>query len=387
MASSIDPPRPPHAPVARVRAEAALQQQNWLLAAPGTALADASGLAHPAGASPQPPGAAAAAPGERLTLSAQAQVATALSTSALATASAGTARAASGVIGPHALASAPVPMPAQAPGPAASDGGGAPARAGGVAVQWPAQGVDAPLLRLFNALVQQVAASTGPAPRVLVAQPWPPGTGLPGDTGDAGDAGGAQGAGGTASPAMPALQIWRVAQGSLHTPDGVRGFTLTLRLPSGSAAFGAPAAAVAPAMPAAPPVPGAPAGLTAGFAGPMQALAPGVFALVLQSPGAAGQRTSALLSLELAPLPGSAAAAVVYGREPLQVRADPWLAMAALHASGQWRAEEEDDAHRRGDSLCRTPGCPYQGRAACVQPFCLALRVQPAPPGAPAAAA
>ena len=34
MASSIDPPRPPLAPAVRVLAEAALQRQNWLLAAP-----------------------------------------------------------------------------------------------------------------------------------------------------------------------------------------------------------------------------------------------------------------------------------------------------------------------------------------------------------------
>ena len=74
------------------------------------------------------------------------------------------------------------------------------------------------------------------------------------------------------------------------------------------------------------------------------------------------------------------AAAVVYGRDPLQARTDPWLALAALQASGQSRVQEHD---RAAEPPCSAPGCPYEGRAPCVQPFCLALRVQPAPLAAP----
>lgn len=380
MAHSIDPPRPPLAPVARLLAEAAQQRQSALLgaaggpaaAAPAGASVDAPG--HLPGAQPLPPTAPAASPapatqGERLSLSEQARQ----GLQGLQTAPGrAAAQAAQAALLPAAAAGAPrtqAPAAAQGQAPASSTGGapGRAAVAATVAAQWPAQGVSAPLLRLLNTLVQQVAAPTGPAPRVLAAQPWPPGLGLPGV--EAGAAGGG-------APALPALQIWRVAQGSLHTPEGTRGFTLTLRLPQPAGM----AAALMPALPSA-----APVALSAGFAGPLQALAPGLFALVLQGPGAAGQRSSALLSLELAPAPG--AAAVVYGRDPLQARADPWLAMAALQASGQWRAEEEDDAHRRGASLCRTPGCPYEDRAPCAQPFCLALRVQPAPPAPPTAPA
>ena len=258
--------------------------------------------------------------------------------------------------GSMALAKGPVAQRAQpqaAPGAGGARemaGDGASPRAVALPTQWPAQGVGAPLLRLLNTLVQQASTPGGPAPRVLVAQPWPDGM---------------ESAPGAA--ALPALQTWRVAQGTVYTPEGARGVTLTLRLPLAG-------------MPAQAPAPVAPAGLSVGFAGPLQALAPGLFALVLQGLGAAGQRTSALLSLELAPAPG--AAAVVYGRDLLQARADPWLALAALQASGQWRTEE-DAAHRTGEPPCSTAGCPYEGRAPCVQPFCLALRVQPAAPAAP----
>ena len=37
--------------------------------------------------------------------------------------------------------------------------------------------------------------------------------------------------------------------------------------------------------------------------------------------------------------------------------------------------------------LCDTPDCPYLGRAACVQPFCAALRVVPQVGAAPAVGA
>ena len=351
MASSIDPPRPPLAPTVRVLAEAALQRQNWLLAAPA---APTPAGAAPAGSAPTdappvpfspnllptalPPMPAVPAGRERVSLSDQARQ----GLQAMAGGAVAPSRAAAASHGPAALSA-----------DAVADEG-AFARAAAIPAPWPAQGVGAPLLRLLNTLVQQLGPAGGAAPRVLAAQPWPAGTD--------------PAAGGTG---LPALQIARVAQGMVYTPDGARGFTLTLRLP-------------AAAMPALPSAPTAPAALSVGFAGPPQALAPGLFALVLQGPGAAGQRTSGWLSLDLAPAPG--AAAVVYGRDPLQARTDPWLALAALQASGQLPKDEERVREHEAQ-LCQSQGCPYAGRAPCEQPFCLALRtvlpaeaVDPEPP-------
>jgi len=45
-----------------------------------------------------------------------------------------------------------------------------------------------------------------------------------------------------------------------------------------------------------------------------------------------------------------------------------------LQASGHL-PRDEDLARDREADLCQTPGCPYAGRAACPQPFCLAMRV------------
>ena len=54
-------------------------------------------------------------------------------------------------------------------------------------------------------------------------------------------------------------------------------------------------------------------------------------------------------------------------------RLDPWTQMAVLQASGQ--VPREDERARNGASdLCDTVGCPYAARAACVQPFCMAMR-------------
>ena len=109
--------------------------------------------------------------------------------------------------------------------------------------------------------------------------------------------------------------------------------------------------------------------LAALFAGKPQALQSGTWALVLQSTEPAAVRTSALLALEFAPL----VQPPVYGRELLHARQDPWLQMAVLQASGQ--VPREDERARNGASgLCETVGCPYAARAACEQPFCLALR-------------
>ena len=58
-----------------------------------------------------------------------------------------------------------------------------------------------------------------------------------------------------------------------------------------------------------------------------------------------------------------AAASVVYGRDQLQARNDPWLQMLALQASGYGRDEEEADQRRRA-----RPGCPMRPCAP-EQPF------------------
>lgn len=216
---------------------------------------------------------------------------------------------------------------------------------------------------LLDALVQQL---TPAAPqRVVVAQPW--GHVYGGD------------AGLPAEADLPPLQTWLVGQGQVLTEQGARSFTATLRVPA-AWLQGLPQAASSLAeQPAAPDS----SALQAAFAGRAQALAGGVFALVLQPGGgvhgAGGTSTSALLSLELAPWAGAlgGAGALVYGRDQLQTRNDPWLQMLALQASGYGREEEEADQRRRARGHCDAPGCPYAGRAPCEQPFCLAQRVVP----------
>ncbi|GKT13218.1 Fe-S oxidoreductase [Acidovorax sp. SUPP2522] len=355
MSASIDPPRAPLAPVARVLAEAALQRQNTLLGVDASgvpAAGGADGGTPVPGALPLPPTAQRPplpAPADRVSISPQARQ----SLEGAATGPAGAASAARvAVPGPGGPATA---------APAAGRSGAAPAP-GAAAVQglpWPASGVGAPLRQMLGALLQQLTAPTGRPQQVAVAQPWPAAL--------------AQGA----ADDLPPLQTWLARQGVVETADGPRGYALTLRVPAAwllqqqpsvGAAGGSPAPAGAgPAVPgeASPPLV---------FAGRPQALQSGLFALVLQSgEGVAASRTSALLALDLAP--HAQAAAVVYGRDMLALqRSDPWLQMAALQASG-WRPED-DEAGRSGQGeACDTAGCPYAGRAPCVQPFCVALRV------------
>lgn len=256
-----------------------------------------------------------------------------------------------------------LPGGASAKNPAAS---AAPSRVSGTA--WPTSGLGAPLLRMVSALVAQVTAQAGVPQRVVAAQPWPIGMAQALESGALDDD-------------QPPLQTWLVRQGVVLTPEGQRGMALTLRAP-------VPWLAAQPATAAAA---GAPQANTAGalqvpFAGGGQALQSGVMALVLQGMDAAAPRTSALLVLDMQPQ----LAAAVYGREMLQQattgRLDPWTQMAVLQASGQ--VPREDERARNGASgLCETVGCPYAARAACEQPFCLAMRgvlppepVGPVPP-------
>ena len=157
------------------------------------------------------------------------------------------------------------------------------------------------------------------------------------------------------------MKNWLVRQGSVLTPEGARGFSLTLRVPAAWLQAQSPSLAAAPAATA------SAAPLQAAFAGPPQALQSGVVALVLQGTEPAAARTSALLVMDFQPQQ----AAQVYGRD-MQMRLDPWVQMAALQASGQV-PREEDKARSGEHGLCHTPGCPYAGRAECEQPFCLAL--------------
>jgi hypothetical protein len=209
---------------------------------------------------------------------------------------------------------------------------------------------------MVRALVEQLTAGSGAPQRVVAAQPWP--VGLAQDLER-----------GALDADTQPLQTWLVRQGAVLTPEGARSFALTLRVPVPWIASLQPAPA--PATPVAA-GPSAAVPLQVPFAGPAQALQSGVLALVLQGADAAAPRTSALLVLDFQPQ----LAATVYGRDMLQQangRLDPWTQMAVLQASGQV-PREEDRARNGASGLCETVGCPYAARAACVQPFCLAMR-------------
>lgn len=227
----------------------------------------------------------------------------------------------------------------------------------------PATGVPAPVRQLVQQLVNQLTAPVLPL-RVLSLQPWTPALVRSLDAVTAADSASSPAAP-PADEGLPVLQTWLVQQGVVHTPDGPRGFALTLRLPLAWVQAQSPV--VPPGLPA--PLAAAPAPLV--FADRAQALPSMPLALVVQNAAAEGPaaRTNALLLLEFPPL----AQAAVYGREVATPRLDPWVQMALLQASGQLAVEEEH-ARRRAQALCDTPGCPYLGRATCVQPFCSAMR-------------
>lgn len=249
---------------------------------------------------------------------------------------------------------APLPLPTSAPAAAAP---AAPSVAGATA--WPVSGLGAPLMRMVSALVQQITVGSGASQRVVSAQPWPMGLAQALENGSL-DAG------------QPPLQTWLVRQGTAQTPEGPRGFALTLRVPVPWLAAQAPSTPSAAAAGSVPPSAGPMASLQVPFAGSGQALQSGVVALVLQGMEPSSPRTSALLVLDFQP----PLAAAVYGRDMLQQatgRLDPWTQMAVLQASGQVPREEEK-ARNGASGLCEAVGCPYAARAACVQPFCLAMR-------------
>lgn len=315
MAGNLDlPPSPVPRNTLLALAEAALQRSNSPLGATG---ATEAGHA----AAPQPPAQ------DQFSLSREARQR--MATDALNTG------AASGAARPTANARAPAPT-------------------------LPATGVRAPVDRLVAQLLHQLTAPILPL-RVLSMQAWTPAlvqwleeatAQAPGLAGDEG---------------LPVLQTWLVQQGVVHTPDGPRGFALTLRLPL------AWVEAQARSMPPGPSAgtAGAPTATPLVFGDRAQALPSMPLALVVQNAAAEGpaSRTNALLVLEFQPL----AQAGVYGREVATPRLDPWVQMALLQASGQLAVEEEQ-GRRRAQALCDTAACPYVGRASCVQPFCSAMR-------------
>ena len=368
MALPIDPSRSALPPVAQFLAEAALQRQSSLLgldkpgAVPAPIPADAS-APPPSATSPSPPAGPLPAPADKASISAQAREQLGAGFDprrAAAVGAAQSARAGGALRAP----SAP-PLPTGAPaGAGASTGAGVTSgtsAASGAA--WPATGLAAPLMRWVSALVQQVTAGSGAPQRVVSAQPWPMGLAQALESG-------------ALDSEQPPLQTWLVHQGTAQTPEGPRGFALTLRVPVPWLAAQAPPAAGASLSAGALQLP-----FTGNLAGGAQTLQSGVVALVLQGADAAAPRTSALLVLDFQPQ----LAATVYGRDMLQQatgRLDPWTQMAVLQASGQ--LPREDDRARNGASgLCETVGCPYAARAECVQPFCMALRgvVPPEPVG------
>ena len=385
MSTPLDPLAGPPPNLAQKLAEAALQRQNALLglgkeaAAPApmappsstTATASVPPVPTPSLLPPAPPPlplGASPAPREQVSVSAQARQS--LLESAQQRPQAGQAmQGGAGALVPRAApgtpSSLPLPEGADSHQPTAQT----PSRPGHIPALpvWPTGPVPAPLRHLVQQLVQQLTSQLWPQ-RVQVAQPWP--TPLL-----------AQLEGQEAAPGMPSLLTWLVRQGVVQTEQGARSFTATLRVPaSWLAQQPTPPASDAAASAQASPLSGP---LNAAFAGKAQALQTGSWALLLQSAGAPGQRTSALLTLDFQPL----AAPTLYGRELLHVRNDPWLLMAALQASGHV-PQEEELVREREAQLCQSPQCPYAGRAPCEQPFCLAQRtVLPSTPATPAGAA
>lgn len=185
------------------------------------------------------------------------------------------------------------------------------------------------------------------------------------------------------TPRLPQLQNWLVQQGMLVTPQGERGFSLTLQVPAAWAqAVGAASTQAVQGQGLALHLPVADLG----------ALSSGPLALVLQpqsSAAATPLASSALLWLELQPIAATSAQATpaqMAGQmaglpltmpapalaqevqQLLQNKSDPWLMMAAAQAANALPVPRRNSEHR--SHLCSTEGCQYQGQAPCAQPFC-----------------
>ena len=361
MSLPIGPSKPPTPPVAQFLAEAALQRQTQLLGLDKGGAAPAAPHDPPNPAAPVPLPAGAPAPAERVSISAEAREQSQpqpLAREGAGGAASGRASSlASGATGPATGRGVPA---ASATGAAAAPAARATSALGPSA--WPTQGAAPAVQQLAQGVLSGLMAGSAPA-SVRTVQEWPAALAravvaesLPGGEGRQGGVG-------------MALAVWRVTQGEVQAADGARGMTVTLRVPA--AALDALEQA---ARQGRLPDPGKP--LIVPFEGRAASLQSGALALVLQTPAGPGGpalRMSALLEMDLQPWAAVAPQAMVYAREQLQPRLDPWLQMAALQASGQLPRDEEHAAAAAAP-LCATPGCPYAGRAACEQPFCVVLR-------------
>ena len=190
------------------------------------------------------------------------------------------------------------------------------------------------------------------------------------------------------APRLPLLQNWLVQQGTLVTPQGDRGFSLTLQVPAAWAQTVGGAVPSPSLSPSASPAQGM-AALRLPVA-ELSALTSVPLALVLQPQGpaagaASGLATSALLWLELQPVSAAAAqstpaqlaglplampapALAQEVQQLLQNKSDPWLMMAAAQAANALPMPRRNSEHR--SHLCMKEGCQYQGQAPCAQPFC-----------------
>ena len=245
-------------------------------------------------------------------------------------------------------------------------------------------------LALMQALVQAASAQSGSASPSLIApsSALQTAAALSPTAAAALEQAGRSPAVATTTPRLPLLQNWLVQQGTLVTPQGERGFSLTLQVPAAWAQVVGGAMPSPSLSPSASPAQGmAPMRLPVAE---LSALSSGPLAMVLQPQGPAagatsGLATSALLWLELQPISAAAAqstpaqlaglplampapALAQEVQQLLQNKSDPWLMMAAAQAANALPIPRRNSEHR--SHLCMTEGCQYQGQAPCAQPFC-----------------
>ena len=245
-------------------------------------------------------------------------------------------------------------------------------------------------LALMQALVQAASAQSGSASPSLIApsSALQTAAALSPTAAAALEQAGRSPADATTAPRLPLLQNWLVQQGTLVTPQGERGFSLTLQVPAAWAQVVGGAMPSPSLSPSASPAQGmAPMRLPVAE---LSALSSGPLAMVLQPQGPAagatsGLATSALLWLELQPVSAAAAqstpaqlaglplampapALAQEVQQLLQNKSDPWLMMAAAQAANALPIPRRNSEHR--SHLCMTEGCQYQGQAPCAQPFC-----------------
>ncbi|HEX5805805.1 MAG TPA: hypothetical protein VFY31_05660 [Macromonas sp.] len=223
---------------------------------------------------------------------------------------------------------------------------------------WPVATLDKPTQALLDTLLHAAPASGAPGAKLLGAQPWP--QTLVQHIVNAAAEHSAN------TPHADEWQVWQIPASVVQTAAGRQTLQATLFLPSaGTAAQPSAETENPPAM--------APPATPRLLLLPEQTkpLASAWFALLLETDS--GAPRNALLALEF----GAPQAATLYGRDLFAPRSDPWQQQAVLLASG-WAQRVAARQGQDAGPTCQTPGCPYQGRAACPQPFCPdALRILP----------